>query len=93
MTIKTVDVSIKLPSALWNQFLYQARLKKENETSLLTRAITQFLEEEKTKASLAERLGQECDELAKLTFDDIGTEDEWLFLQNEALNLSEIDFS
>jgi len=92
MTTKTVDVSIKLPSSLWDQFLRQARLKQENESTLLTRAITQFLEEEKTRLAHNERLEQECGELAKLDFSDIGTEDEWLILQNEALHQSELDF-
>jgi len=33
-----------------------------------------------------ERLAQECEALAMMTFDDVGTEEEWLDLQNEALH-------
>ncbi|MEW5985937.1 MAG: hypothetical protein AB1791_04830 [Chloroflexota bacterium] len=43
-------------------------------------------EQEATNQALAEQLRRECDELALMEFDDVGTEDEWLVVQNEALH-------
>ncbi len=39
---------------------------------------------------MAERLQRECEELAAMEFDDVGTEEEWLIIQNEALIYSEL---
>jgi hypothetical protein len=44
-----------------------------------------YLQQEAAKIARAERLQRECEELASLEFDDVGTEDEWLIIQNEAL--------
>jgi hypothetical protein len=38
-------------------------------------------------------LQRECEALATMEFDDVGTEDEWLIIQNEALNKAEIDLA
>ncbi len=76
---------------LWEQLLQWAQTEQENETTLLTRAIEQFLRQEATKLALAKRLEQECEELAKMQFDDVGTEDEWLVVQNEAFNDAEVN--
>lgn len=92
MTMENVEVSVKLPRVLWEQLLQWAQIEHENETTLLTRAIEQFLRQEADKLALAKRLERECEELAKLEFDDVGTEDEWLIIQNEALNDTEVNF-
>jgi hypothetical protein len=92
MTIENVEVSVTLPRVLWEQLLQWAQSEQENETTLLTRAIEQFLRQEADKLALAERLERECEELAKMEFDDVGTEDEWLVIQNEALNDAEVNF-
>lgn len=92
MTMENIEVSVKLPRALWEQLLQWAQTEQENEATLLTRAIEQFLQQEAKKLALAERLERECEELAKLEFDDVGTEDEWLIIQNQALNDAEVNF-
>jgi len=91
MSAKEVEISLVLPSDLWKQLQGQAQTARENETTLLIRAIEQFLQQETTRTALAERLRRECEELAMMDFDDVGTEDEWLLIQNEALNKVEID--
>ncbi len=92
MTMENVEVSVTLPRVLWEQLLQWAQTERENETALLTRAIEQFLRQEADKLALAKRLERECEELAKMEFDDVGTEDEWLVIQNEALNNAEVNF-
>jgi hypothetical protein len=92
MTVENVEVSVKLPRVLWEQLLQWAQIEHEDETTLLTRAIEQLLRQEADKLAIAKRLEQECAELANLEFDDVGTEDEWLIIQNEALNNTEVDF-
>jgi len=91
MTMENVEISVTLPRVLWEQLLSRAKTEQENETTLLVRAIEQFLREEATRLALAERLERECEELAKMEFDDVGSEDEWLIVQNEALNNAEVD--
>jgi hypothetical protein len=89
--MENVEISVTLPRVLWEQLLSRAKTEQENETTLLVRAIEQFLREEATRLALAERLERECEELAKMEFDDVGSEDEWLIVQNEALNNAEVD--
>jgi hypothetical protein len=91
MATREIEVSIVLPVDLWEQLQGRAETEKENETSLLIRAIEQFLHQESTRAARNERLKRECDELAAMDFDDVGTEEEWLVIQNEALNKAEFD--
>jgi hypothetical protein len=93
MTVKKVELSVAVPYALWEQLHWQAQTSKEEETTLLVRALTQFLQQEANKVALVERLQQECEELATLDFHDAGTEDEWLIIQNEALNKTEVDWA
>jgi hypothetical protein len=93
MTTEKVEVSLVLPRDLWEQLLERAQTGQEDETALMIRAIDQFLQQEATRIALAERLQRECEELATMEFDDIGTEDEWLIIQNEALNKAEIDLA
>ena len=64
----------------------------ENETILLTRAIEQFLRQEAGRLAVAKRFEQECEELAKIEFDNVGTEGEWLIIQNEALTDARANF-
>jgi hypothetical protein len=78
---------------LWEQLLGQAQSEHRDETSLMIRAIEQYLQQETAKIARAERLQRECEELANLEFDDVGTEDEWLIIQNEALAKAEIDLA
>ena len=92
MTMEKVEVSVTLPRMLWEQLLQWAQAEHENETILLTRAIEQFLRQEVDKLALTKRLERECEELAKMEFDDVGTEGEWLIVQNEALNDAEVNF-
>ena len=92
MTMEKIEVSVILPRMLWEQLLQWAQTEHENETTLLTRAIEQFLQQEADKLALTKRLERECEELAKMEFDDVGTEDEWLIVQNEALNDAEVNF-
>ena len=92
MTIENIEVTVTLPRVLWEQLLQWAQSEQENETTLLTRAIEQYLRQEADKLALAERLDRECEAIAKLEFDDVGTEDEWLIIQNEALNDAEVKF-
>jgi len=89
MTAETVEVSVALPRTLWEQLLWRAQTDKEDETALLIRAIEQFLQQVAAKFALEERLKRECEELAIMEFDDVGAEDEWLIVQNEALAKTE----
>lgn len=86
MAIEQVEVSVVLPRALWEQLQRQAQTEQADEVTLLTRAVEQFLRQEATKSARAERLQRECEELAMMEFDDVGTEEERLIIQNEALN-------
>ncbi len=70
MTMENVEVSVTLPRMLWEQLLQRAQTEHENETTLLTRAIEQFLRQEADKLALAKRLERECEELALMEFDD-----------------------
>ena len=85
MTVEKVELSLALPRDLWEQLLWRAQTERENETDLLIRAIEQFLQQEGVRATLTERLQRECEELATMDFSDVGSEDEWLIVQNEAL--------
>lgn len=89
MKTERVEVSVVLPRNLWEELQDRAQVEHEDEMALLIRAIEQFLQQQPTSPTLYERLAQECAELAALTFDDIGNEDEWLVVQNEALATTE----
>lgn len=93
MTIEKIQVSLVLPRDLWEQFLDRAQAEQKDETVLMARAIEQFLQQEVARLATAERLQRECEELATMEFDDVGTEDEWLIIQNEALNKAEVDLA
>lgn len=93
MTVEKVQVSLTLPRDLWEQLLGRAQIEQKDETTLTIRAIGQFLQQETTRMSLAERLRRECEELATMEFDDVGTEAEWLIIQNKALNKAEVDWA
>jgi hypothetical protein len=93
MTVEKVQVSLVLPRDLWEQLLGRAQAEQKDETSLMIRVIEQFLQQEATRIARAERLQRECEELAMMEFDDVGTEGEWLILQNEALNKAEVDLA
>lgn len=93
MTVEKVKVSLLLPRDLWEQLLGRAQAEQKDETSLMIRAIEQFLQQEVARMAMAERLQRECEELATMEFDDIGTEDEWLVIQNEALDKAEVDLA
>ena len=82
----TVQVSMVLPRLLWQQLQGQAQSTKVNESTLLIRAVEQFLQQESMRLAQNERLAQECEALAMMTFDDVGTEEEWLAIQNGALD-------
>lgn len=81
MTTENVEISVKLPRDLWEQLVQRAQTEHENETILLTRAIEQFLRQEADRLALNKRLEQECEELATIEFDDVGTEDDWLIIE------------
>ncbi len=83
--MEEVQVSMTLPQTLWEQLLGRAQATKVDEAALVIRAVEQFLQQETANQALAERLAHECEELATMEFDDVGTEDEWLVVQNEAL--------
>ncbi|MEZ4513367.1 MAG: hypothetical protein R3C62_15980 [Chloroflexota bacterium] len=83
--IDDIEVSIKLPRVLWAQLVSQAKTADIDESILLAQAVENFLANEAKKIVVAEQLSQECDLLAGMSFDDIGTEEEWLLVQNEAL--------
>ena len=91
MTTENVEISVTLPRALWEQLLQWAQTEHETETTLLTRAIEQFLQQEADKLALTQRLERECEELAMIEFDDVGSEDEWLIIQNQALSDTEVN--
>jgi hypothetical protein len=93
MTVEKVQISLVLPRDLWEQLLGRAQAEQKDETSLMIRAIEQFLQQEATTIARAERLQRECEELAMMEFDDVGTEEEWLIIQNEALNKAEVDLA
>jgi predicted transcriptional regulator len=93
MTVEKVRVSLVLPRDLWEQLLGRAQAEQKDETTLMIRAIEQFLQREAARIAMAERLQRECEELAMMEFDDVGTEDEWLIIQNEALNKAEVDLA
>jgi len=91
--MERVEVSVTLPRTLWEQLLWQAQSEKKDETTMLICAIEQFLRQEAPKSTLTERLQRECRELAVMEFDDVGTEDEWLIVQNQALAKAEINLA
>ena len=81
MVSEKIDVAVTLPRDLWEALLGRAQSEHKDETILLVRAIEQFLQQ-----ATAEQMARECAELAELEFEDVGTEDEWLVVQNEALH-------
>lgn len=84
MISEEIDVAVTLPRNLWEAFIGRAQSEQAAESALLVRALEQFLQQP-TDQSITEQLAQECAELAKLDLTDVGTEDEWLVVQNEAL--------
>ena len=92
MTVENIEISVMLPRLLWEQLLSRAKTEDENESTLLVQAIEKFLREETSKLVQIERLERECKELATMEFGDVGSEDEWLIVQNEALHNVEADF-
>lgn len=86
MISEKIDVAVRLPRTLWDALIGRAQTEHEDETTLLVRAIEQFLQQATDEDTVAQQLERECAELATLDFDDIGTEDEWLVVQNEALH-------
>lgn len=78
MLTPQVDMVITVPQDLWEAVRRRAQSEHEDENTLLIRAIKRFLQQ-----TTAEQLARECAELAELKFADVGTEDEWLVLQNE----------
>lgn len=56
MSMEKVEVPVTLPRLLWEQLLWRAQTEKEDETTLLIRAIEQFLRQEASNLALAERL-------------------------------------
>lgn len=92
MAMENIEVSVTLPRTLWEQMLLWAQTEQKNETILLVHAVERFLKQESAKSTFNKRLEQECEELAKMEFDDVGSEDEWLIIQNEALNHTEVSF-
>lgn len=93
MTVEKVQISLVLPRDLWEQLRGQAQAEQKDETTLMVRAIEQFLQQEAARVTTAERLQRECEELATMEFDDVGTEDEWLIIQNEAPHKAEVDLA
>ena len=91
MLTENIEISLTLPRALWEQLHHQAQTTHADEATLLIHVLEQFLQQAAEKQALVERFQLECDELAKIEFDDVGTEDEWLIVQNEALHLVEAE--
>lgn len=90
MISEKIDVAVTLPRNLWDALLGRAQTEHEDETTLLVRAIERFLQQTADEQTVAQQLKRECAELATLDFDDIGTEEEWLVVQNEALHSVEV---
>lgn len=89
MSSAEIDVAVTLPRLLWEALQDRAQSEHKDETTLLVRAIEQLLEQTTTPQMMEQQLARECAELATLEFDDVGTEDEWLVVQNEALHTAE----
>ena len=89
MSSEKIEVAVTLPRDLWEALLWRAQTEQEHETALLVRAIEQFLHQAASRHTLAQQLQRERAELAALEFNDVGTEDEWLVVQNEALHETE----
>jgi len=89
MSSEKIEVAVTLPRELWEELLWRAQAEQEHETDLLVRAIEQFLHQAASRQTIAQQLRRECEALAALDFDDVGTEDEWLVVQNEALHQTE----
>jgi len=89
MRSEKIEVAVTLPLDLWKELVWRAQTEQEHETDLLVRAIEQFLHQAVSRQTTEQQLRCDCAELAALTFDDIGTEDEWLVIQNEALHKTE----
>ncbi len=89
MSSEKIEVAVSLPRDLWKELVWRAQTEQEHETDLLVRAIEQFLHQAVSRQTLAQQLRRECAELATIAFDDVGTEDEWLVVQNEALHKTE----
>lgn len=89
MRSEKIEVAVTLPRELWEELLWRAQTDQEHETDLLVRAIEQFLHQEINDQPVKQQLRRECDELAALEFEDVGTEEEWLVIQNEALHNAE----
>ena len=92
MISEHIDVAVTLPRRLWEALVGQAQSEQETETTMLVRAIEQLLQQTTIEQTATQQLARECAELATLTFDDVGTEDEWLVVQNEALHNTENAF-
>ncbi len=89
MVSEEIDVAVTLPRVLWEALQGRAQSEHKDETTLLVRAIEQLLEQTTTQQLMEQQLARECAELAKLEFDDVGAEEEWLVVQNEALHSAE----
>lgn len=74
-----VELQVAVPRTMWEVLHHRAQTEHADETTLLLRALEQFLHQSKNQQNLKDQLAQECEELATLTFDDIGTDDEWLY--------------
>ena len=85
MSSEEIEVVVTLQRDLWEALLWRAQTEQEPATALFVCAIEQFLHQAVSCQILAQQLQRECAELAALDFDDIGTEDEWSVIQNEAL--------
>ena len=80
------QISITIPFNLWEQLHAHAHINNVGETILLIQAVEEFLQ----RCTMQKRLESECDQLAMMTFDDVGTDDEWLAIENEALEQFEM---
>jgi hypothetical protein len=89
MISEEIDVAFTLPRNLWEAFVGRAQSEQEPESMLLVRAIEQFLQQTAIVQATTQQLARECAELAQLDFNDVGTEEEWLVIQNEALHNTE----
>lgn len=85
MVEEQVEMHVTVPRPVWETLQLRAQTEQTDETALLLRALEQFLHQPTTAQALQDKLARECEELANLTFTDIGTEDEWLVVENQAL--------
>lgn len=93
MMSEQVELNVTVPRIVWQALHDRAQTERADESALLLRALEQFLYQSTARHQLDDQLARECEQLAHLVIDDIGTDDEWLVVQNQALLQAETELN